>query len=33
MVVGLLAGLAEPTELLLALTGRGTLPPDFNVLG
>ena len=32
MVVGLMAGLAEPTTLLLALTGRGTLPPDFNVL-
>lgn len=32
MVVGLMAELAEPITLLLALTGRGTLPPDFNAL-
>ncbi|MGZ4764842.1 MAG: maleylpyruvate isomerase N-terminal domain-containing protein [Ilumatobacteraceae bacterium] len=32
MVVGLMAELAEPVTLLLALTGRGTLPTDFNVL-
>lgn len=32
MVVGLMAELAEPVALLLALTGRGTLPIDFNVL-
>lgn len=32
MVVGLMAELADPSTLLLALTGRGTLPPDFNVL-
>ena len=33
MVVGLMAELAEPIALLLALTGRGSLPVDFNVLG
>jgi hypothetical protein len=33
MVVALMAELAEPITLLLALTGRGTLPTDFNVLG
>lgn len=32
MVVALLAELAEPITLLSALTGRGTLPADFNVL-
>lgn len=32
VVVGLLAELAEPVSLLLALTGRGSLPVDFNVL-
>jgi uncharacterized protein (TIGR03083 family) len=32
VVVGLLAQLAEPITLLLALTGRGSLPVDFNVL-
>ena len=32
MVVGLVAGLAEPIALLLALTGRGGLPDDYNVL-
>jgi uncharacterized protein (TIGR03083 family) len=32
MVVGLMAELAEPIRLLSALTGRGTLPIDFNVL-
>ncbi len=32
MVVGLMAQLAEPIRLLSALTGRGTLPVDFNVL-
>ncbi|MEP7112972.1 MAG: maleylpyruvate isomerase N-terminal domain-containing protein [Ilumatobacteraceae bacterium] len=32
MVIALVAGLAEPIVLLSALTGRGTLPPDFNVL-
>ncbi|HEY0520593.1 MAG TPA: maleylpyruvate isomerase N-terminal domain-containing protein [Ilumatobacteraceae bacterium] len=32
MVVGLIAGLAEPIALLSALTGRGTLPTDYNVL-
>lgn len=31
-VVGLLAAMADPIRLLLALTGRGTLPTDFNVL-
>jgi uncharacterized protein (TIGR03083 family) len=33
MVVGLMAELAEPIALLSALTGRGTLPVDYNVLG
>ncbi len=33
MVVGLMAELAEPITLLSALTGRGTLPTDYNVLG
>jgi hypothetical protein len=33
MVVGLLAALADPMKLLLALTGRGSLPADYNVLG
>lgn len=33
LVVGLMAELAEPIALLLALTGRGSLPIDFNVLG
>jgi len=32
MVVGLMAALAEPIMLLSALTGRGTMPPDYNVL-
>ena len=32
MVVGLMAELAEPIGLLSALTGRGTLPLDYNVL-
>jgi uncharacterized protein (TIGR03083 family) len=32
VVVALMAELAEPIPLLLALTGRGTLPVDFNVL-
>jgi hypothetical protein len=32
MVVGLMAELAEPIALLSALTGRGTLPADYNVL-
>ena len=32
MVVGLMAGLAEPIALLSALTGRGTLPDDYSVL-
>ena len=33
IVVGLMAELAEPITLLSALTGRGNLPPDYNVLG
>ena len=33
MVVGLMAELADPIKLLSALTGRGTLPIDYNVLG
>ena len=32
MVVGLMAGLAEPITLLSALTGRGALPDDYSVL-
>ena len=32
MVVGLMAQLADPIKLLSALTGRGTLPNDYNVL-
>ncbi|HEY7628895.1 MAG TPA: maleylpyruvate isomerase N-terminal domain-containing protein [Ilumatobacteraceae bacterium] len=32
MVVGLMAELADAPTLLMALTGRGTLPQDFNVL-
>jgi hypothetical protein len=32
MVVGLMAALAEPIMLLSALTGRGEMPPDYNVL-
>jgi hypothetical protein len=32
MVVGLMAELAEPITLLSALTGRGALPVDYNVL-
>ena len=32
LVVGLVAELAEPIALLSALTGRGTLPADYNVL-
>ena len=32
MVVGLMSELAEPITLLGALTGRGTLPADYNVL-
>jgi uncharacterized protein (TIGR03083 family) len=32
MVVALIAELAEPIALLSALTGRGTLPSDYNVL-
>jgi hypothetical protein len=33
LAAGLMASLADPVRLLLALTGRGTLPVDFNVLG
>ncbi len=33
MVVGLMAELADPIKLLSALTGRGSLPTDYNVLG
>ncbi len=33
MVVGLMAELAEPIGLLSALTGRGTLPANYSVLG
>jgi hypothetical protein len=32
VVVGLMAELADPIKLLSALTGRGTLPGDYNVL-
>ena len=32
MVVALMAQLAEPITLLSALTGRGALPDDLNVL-
>jgi hypothetical protein len=32
VVVGLMAELADPVTLLLALTGRGSLPTDYNVL-
>ena len=32
MVVGLMAQLADPITLLSALTGRGSLPDDLNVL-
>jgi len=32
MVVGLMAELADPIMLLSALTGRGILPTDYNVL-
>ena len=32
MVVALIAQLAEPIALLSALTGRGNLPSDYNVL-
>jgi uncharacterized protein (TIGR03083 family) len=32
VVVALMAAMAEPIGLLLALTGRGVLPADFNVL-
>jgi hypothetical protein len=32
MVVGLMAELAEPITLMSALTGRGVLPTDYNVL-
>jgi hypothetical protein len=32
VVVALMAELAEPITLLLALTGRGSLPIDYNVL-
>ena len=32
MVVGLMAELADPIKLLSALTGRGALPTDYNVL-
>ena len=32
MVLGLIAELADPIKLLSALTGRGTLPSDYNVL-
>ena len=32
MVVGLMAALAELIMSLSALTGRGALPPDYNVL-
>lgn len=33
VVVALMAELAEPITVLSALTGRGTLPSDYNVLG
>ena len=32
VVVTLMAELADPVTLLLALTGRGSLPTDYNVL-
>lgn len=32
VVVALMAELADPVTLLLALTGRGSLPTDYNVL-
>jgi hypothetical protein len=32
MVVALIGELADPIKLLSALTGRGTLPSDYNVL-
>jgi len=32
VVLGVLTQLADPVTLLLALTGRRALPPDFNVL-
>jgi uncharacterized protein YlxP (DUF503 family) len=32
LVVGVIAGLADPVRLLSALTGRGALPTDYNVL-
>ena len=32
VVVALMAELADPVMLLLALTGRGSLPTDYNVL-
>jgi uncharacterized protein (TIGR03083 family) len=32
VVVALMAELADPVTLLLALTGRGSLPGDYNVL-
>jgi hypothetical protein len=32
VVVGVVAGLADPIRLLSALTGRGALPDDYNVL-
>lgn len=32
MVTGLMAQLADPLKLLFALTGRGNLPADYNVL-
>jgi hypothetical protein len=31
-VTALMAAMADPIRLLLALTGRGSLPADFNVL-
>jgi uncharacterized protein (TIGR03083 family) len=33
LAAALMASLADPVRLLLALTGRGSLPVDFNVLG
>jgi hypothetical protein len=33
VAAALMASLADPVRLLLALTGRGSLPTDFNVLG
>jgi Mycothiol maleylpyruvate isomerase N-terminal domain len=33
LVVGVVGALADPIRLLCALTGRGALPDDYNVLG